>query len=249
MKQPLAIVLAAGKGVRMQSEKPKVLIEALGRPMIEYVLDALALAGVPRVVVVVGYQAESVKAALSGRKNVGFALQAQQRGTGDAVNACRAILADHDGPVLIVTGDSPMIQADSVRELLDAFDREKPACLMGTLHKSDPAGLGRIERDEEGRFLRIVEEKDASERQKAITEVNMSTYVFDCRELLGALSLLEPKNRQGEFYLTDCPGILRDQGKPVLALPLLRPCEALSINNRAELALVEEELRKLVPHA
>jgi UDP-N-acetylglucosamine diphosphorylase/glucosamine-1-phosphate N-acetyltransferase len=245
MEQRLAIVLAAGKGVRMKSDKPKVLCEVLGRPMIEFVLDALDQANVDRVVVVVGYRGEDVKATLSRRKNVEFALQAQQLGTGHAVRACREALATHEGPVLIVAGDSPMIQAASIRELFDVFEAERPACLLGTLHKMNPFGLGRVERDSAGEFLRIVEEKDADDRQRAITEVNMSTYLFDNRELLAALELLEPKNQQGEYYLTDCPGILRGQGKRVLAKPLLRACEALSINDPTELALVEEELRRM----
>lgn len=245
MEQRLAIVLAAGKGVRMKSDKPKVLCDVLGRPMIEFVLDALDRAKVDRVVIVVGYRAEDVQATLAHRKNVEFALQAQQLGTGDAVRACRDALATHEGPVLIVAGDSPMIQSDSILELFEVFEAERPACLLGTLHKENPFGLGRVERDGDGEFLRIVEEKDADDSQRSITEVNMSTYLFDCRELLSALSLLEPKNQQGEYYLTDCPGILRGQGKRVLAKSVLRPCEALSINDPAELALVEEELRRM----
>lgn len=241
----MAIVLAAGRGVRMQSEKPKVLCAVLGRPMIEYVLDALQQAGVERVVVVVGYRADEVKAALAGRPGLEFALQEQQKGTGDAVRSCRQALAQHHGPVLIVAGDSPMIQAESIRAVFDAFEQRRPACVLGTLHKQNPAGLGRILRDAHGEFLGIVEEKDADAQQKTITEVNMSTYVFDCQLLLETLSLLAPKNRQGEYYLTDAPGILRSQGKPVLALPVLKPCEALSINDPAELQLVENELLRM----
>jgi bifunctional UDP-N-acetylglucosamine pyrophosphorylase/glucosamine-1-phosphate N-acetyltransferase/UDP-N-acetylglucosamine pyrophosphorylase len=117
--------------------------------------------------------------------------------------------------------------------------------LLGTLHKPNPAGLGRIVRDAAGQFTGIVEEKDATDEQREITEVNMSTYVFAGPELLHALDQLKNDNRQKEFYLTDCPGILQREGKRVEALPVLQPCEALSINTVEELQSVEAEMRRL----
>ena len=245
MPPPVAVVLAAGQGTRMNSDLPKVLFPVLGRPMIEFVLDSLATAGVQRVIAVVGYRAEDVKSALSGRRGVEYALQTERLGTGHAVKMAAPLLAGHDGPVLIVTGDSPLLQPSSVQELLAHFQQYQPACLLGTLHKADPTGLGRIVRDAAGDFLAIVEEKDATPEQKRITEVNMSTYLFDCRELLHALDQLKNDNRQKEFYLTDCPGILNREGKRVEALPVLKACEALSINTASELQLVEAEMRKL----
>jgi bifunctional UDP-N-acetylglucosamine pyrophosphorylase/glucosamine-1-phosphate N-acetyltransferase/UDP-N-acetylglucosamine pyrophosphorylase len=245
MKPPVAVVLAAGQGTRMKSDLPKVLCPVLGRPMIEFVLDALASAGVERVVAVVGYRAEDVKAALTERKNVSYALQTERLGTGHAVKMARGHLAEHKGPVIVVTGDSPLLQKKSLASLLDHFYGARPACLLGTLLKDDPRGLGRIVRDERGGFLGIVEEKDATLPQRQIQEVNMSTYIFDCRELLHALDLLKNDNRQGEFYLTDCPGILRREGNLVQALPILQPCEALSINTAEELSSVEAEMRRL----
>src|SRR5205085_1356329 len=148
-------------------------------PMIHWVLDALKQAGVERVVVVVGYRADDVKAELAGRKNVSFVEQKEQLGTGHAVKMAAAEIAAHEGPVLVVTGDSPLIQPSTVKKLLDAFESELPACLMGTIHKADPKGLGRIVRDANGEFQAIVEEKDATDEQRQITEVNMSTYVFE----------------------------------------------------------------------
>jgi bifunctional UDP-N-acetylglucosamine pyrophosphorylase / glucosamine-1-phosphate N-acetyltransferase len=120
-----------------------------------------------------------------------------------------------------------------------------PACLLGTAHRSDPTGLGRIVRDAVGRFAAIVEERDASPDQRRITEVNMSCYVFNCRDLLDALGKIGRHNAQGEYYITDCPGVLKREGKPVEALPVLQPCEALSINTVDELAVVERELIKM----
>ena len=240
----MAVVLAAGKGTRMESDLPKVLMPACGRPIVDYVLDALDRAHVDRVIVVVGYRAELVRQALSGRANVEFVEQTEQLGTGHAVQVCKHLLANHDGPVLVLTGDSPLTQSDSLIQLLDLYDTDKPACILGTLVKDDPHGLGRIVRDEKGAFLGIVEEKDASEQQREIQEVNMSTYVFDGPELLPALDELRNDNRQGEFYITDCPGILREAGKDVRALAVLKPCEAMSINNLAQLQDVEEEMRR-----
>lgn len=239
---PIAVVLAAGRGTRMKSELPKVLFPALGRPMIHWVLDALEQAGIEKVVVVVGYRADLVKQDLASRRGVGFALQAEQLGTGHAVEMCREQLADHSGPVLVVAGDSPMIQASSVRKLLDAFAQGSYDCLMGTLIKDDPSGLGRIVRDATGSFQRIVEHKDASPAELEIREVNMSTYLFDGPALLWALAQLENSNSQAEFYLTDCPGRLLAAGRRVEALPILQPCESLSINTIDELQAVEAKM-------
>jgi len=245
MTKSLAIVMAAGKGTRMESDLPKVLVPACGRPMIEYVLDTLDKAGVSDSVVVVGYRADLVREALQHRKNISFADQVEQHGTGHAVMMCREQIDAHEGPVLVVTGDSPMIQVDSVRALLDMYETEKPACILGTLHSDDPHGLGRIVRNDQGDFIGIVEEKDATPNQREITEVNMSTYVFDAAALRPTLDKLTNDNQQGEYYITDCPGILREQGQDVRALPVLKPCESLSVNNMAQLAVVEGEMRKL----
>jgi bifunctional UDP-N-acetylglucosamine pyrophosphorylase/glucosamine-1-phosphate N-acetyltransferase len=245
MSDPIAVVLAAGMGTRMKSDLPKVLCPVLGRPMIEFVLDALAPGGIGRVIAVVGYRADDVRTALAERTNVEFVLQTERLGTGHAVKMAREFLVGHMGPVVVVAGDSPMIQADSIRKLLSHFQEHQPACLLGTLHKPNPAGLGRIVRDGRGEFVGIVEEKDATPEQRQITEVNMSTYVFAGPELLHALDQLKNENRQKEFYLTDCPGILRREGKRVQALPVLQPCEALSINTADELGQVEAEMRRM----
>ena len=245
MAQPIAVVLAAGKGTRMKSDLPKVLCEANGRPLIDWVLDALEAAGVQQFLVVVGYEADRVKKALQDRDGVKFVLQDQQLGTGHAVKVCEDHLQGHDGPVLIVAGDSPMIQPESIRSLLDGFETEALDCLLGTLLKDNPQGLGRIVRDKAGRFEGIVEEKDAPDEQRAINEVNMSTYLFRPEHLLWALGQLKNNNRQGEFYLTDCPAILLGAGRKIDALPVLKPCEALSVNTVDELAEVEIALQKL----
>ena len=244
MDTSLAIVMAGGKGTRMESELPKVLIKVLDRPMIEYVIDALREAGIERIVVVVGYQGDLVKEHLSEQPGVEFVVQAEQLGTGHAVMMAKELLADETGTTVVVAGDSPMMRADSVKKLLDEFRKTKPALLLGTANTEDPTGLGRIVRDDSGKFTGIVEEKDATEEQRKINEVNMSTYVFDNQELFASLDLITSDNAQGEYYLTDCPVKLLETGKNVDALPVLHPSEALSINTKAHLALVEEAMRK-----
>ncbi|HEY4309618.1 MAG TPA: NTP transferase domain-containing protein [Pirellulales bacterium] len=243
MARKIAVVLAAGKGTRMKSELPKVLIEICGRPMIEYVLDALAGVGFDEVAVVVGYRADDVKKALKHRSGLTFVLQEQQQGTGHAVMVCRDVLAAHDGPVAVVTGDAPLLQSESIGKLLAEYEQRRPACIIGTIHKQNPAGLGRIVRDAGGEFVAIVEEKDATPDQRKLTEVNMSCYVFDNRPLLAALEELRPDNAQGEYYITDCPGLMKREGKLVLALPVLKPIEALGVNTMDELRVVEQALR------
>jgi len=229
----------------MKSDLPKVLFEVCGRPIIEFVLDAVQEAGIERMVVVVGYRADDVRRRLAARRHLAFVEQTQQLGTGHAVMMCRAALAGHDGPVVILAGDSPMTQASSLLRLLGEYRSARPACILGTLHKADPAGLGRIVRDARGNFLGIVEQKDTTEEQRQLTEVNMSTYLFEGRELLHALERIDNRNRQGEFYLTDCPGVLQREGKDVRALAVLQPCEALSINTVEELQAVEAEMQRM----
>jgi bifunctional UDP-N-acetylglucosamine pyrophosphorylase / glucosamine-1-phosphate N-acetyltransferase len=156
---------------------------------------------------------------------------------------CRPQLAAHRGPVVVVAGDSPMLQASSVAALLDEFADRRPAGLIGTVRRDDPTGYGRILRDAAGNFTGIVEEKDATPQQRAIREINVSTYVFDAQELLAALDQLRADNSQLEYYITDCPAILMAAGKQVAALNVLKPVEALSINNPEELAQVEAAMR------
>ncbi len=246
MEQPVGIILAAGKGKRMASELPKVLVPVCGRPMIRYVIDAVRAAGIRRMLVVIGYRADLVRRELAEEPGIELVEQTEQLGTGHAVMMCRDCLAGHRGPVVILAGDSPLVQVSSLRALLAEFAARNYACLLGTARKANPAGLGRIVRDAKGRFQGIVEEKDATPDQRTITEVNLSTYVFRPDALLSALERLTANNVQGEYYLTDCPGVLKAAGEPVEALCVLQPCEALSINTPEELAAVEEELRKAI---
>jgi UDP-N-acetylglucosamine diphosphorylase/glucosamine-1-phosphate N-acetyltransferase len=243
---PLAIVLAAGKGTRMKSELPKVLLPVCGRPMIHFVLDALDAAGFSQKVVVIGHRGDLVRQELANRQDpISFVEQTEQLGTGHAVMRCRDHLSNQTGPVIIVAGDSPLLQPSSLQKLLTHFQSHQSALLLGTLIKADPTGLGRIVRDSDGNFTGIVEHKDASEAQRLIREVNMSTYLFRGTDLLGALAKLDNRNVQGEYYLTDCAAILHQAGRPVAALPVLEPCESLSVNDPEELRLVDSTMRQM----
>src|SRR4029079_19265746 len=245
MPEPLAIILAAGKGKRMGSDLPKVLVPVSGRPMIRYVIDAAHAAGIKQILVVVGYRADLVRKELADEDNLKFVVQTEQLGTGHAVKMCEKQLDFQDGPVLILAGDSPMVQESSLRSLLKEFATRRRACLLGTGKKDNPTGLGRIVRDKKGEFEGIVEEKDATPEQRAITEVNLSTYVFRPDALLSSLKQLKANNSQGEYYLTDCPSVLKGDGQRVDALCVLQPIEALSITTKDELAVVEAEMKKL----
>lgn len=243
MSDAVAIILAAGKSKRMKSDTPKVLHEACGRPIVEYVLDAAREAGAKRIVIVVGHKSDMVKDALSHHRDVEFALQTEQLGTGHAVMMCREALANHDGPVLVLAGDTPLLRGASLAALLDQQRRHDAACVVGTARTEQNHGLGRIVRDPDGRFLRIVEERDCSPEERQITEINTGCFAYDGRALFDALDRVRPENSQGEYYLTDCAEILRDSGRPVIAACTLDIIEAMGVNTQEQLAEVERVMR------
>ena len=244
MDEPVAVVLAAGKSRRMNSDLPKVLHEICGRMMIDYVLNAAHHAGVKRVVVVVGYKAGAVKAALSQRNNVEFALQLKQNGTGHAVMMCESLLKDHRGPVLILAGDTPLLKAESLMGLLEDLRKHGAAAVIGTAITDANEGLGRIVRDSNGNFERIVEDKDADASQKSIREINTVCYAFDGPLLLDALTKIQPANKQSEYYLTDCPAELLSAGHNVIASDRFDIREAIGVNTRVQLAEVHRALQQ-----
>jgi bifunctional UDP-N-acetylglucosamine pyrophosphorylase/glucosamine-1-phosphate N-acetyltransferase len=240
----LGIILAAGKSTRMKSALPKVLHEVCGRPMIEYVLDAARAAGVTKIVAVVGHRADLVKAELSRHADVQFALQSEQKGTGHAVMMCREQLAAHHGPVLVLAGDTPLLKSESLGGLLKAQDESRAAAVIGTTDTDANHGLGRIVRDAAGNFDRIVEERDATEEQKRIREINTGCYAFDSHSLMSALDRIRPDNNQAEYYLTDCPLVLKREGKPVVAAKVFDVAEAMGVNTRSQLADVTRAIQQ-----
>ena len=244
MAAPVAIVLAAGKGTRMKSDLPKVLHEVSGKPMVEHVFDAVRGAGVQRIICVIGHQADLMRETLGSHSDVEFALQAEQNGTGHAVQMAADLLTDHDGSVLVLAGDTPLLRAESLQALLDELTSNRAAAVVGSAITEANQGLGRIVRDPAGQFTRIVEEKDATDEQKAIQEINTGCYAFDSRSLFEALAEVKPLNNQGEYYLTDCPAILKEKGRTVVAAAKLDIHEAMGVNTRDQLADVEQVLQQ-----
>jgi bifunctional UDP-N-acetylglucosamine pyrophosphorylase / glucosamine-1-phosphate N-acetyltransferase len=236
---PVAIILAAGQGKRMKSDRAKVLHEVCGRPMIHYVVDAARRAGARTIVVVVGYAHDQVLEALRDEPDIVFATQSEQLGTGHAVKICRPLLTDYQGPAMILVGDEPLLRPEPLADLLARQKQEGAACLLGTAKVHDAMGFGRILRDSAGRFLRIVEERDCSPEEKAIREVNPSCYVFELPLLWDALEQIGTSNAQHEYYLTDAPERLLAMGRKVMALNVLRGDDILGINTRQHLAHAE----------
>jgi bifunctional UDP-N-acetylglucosamine pyrophosphorylase/glucosamine-1-phosphate N-acetyltransferase len=239
MQGPVAIILAAGQGKRMKSEKAKVLHEVCGQPMIRYVVDAARGAGAKTIVIVVGYAADQIRAYLQGEADILFAPQTEQLGTGHAVKSCRPLLEGYVGPALILVGDEPLLRPEPLADLLQRQQLDKAACLMGTTILDDPTGFGRILRDSAGRFLRIVEERDCTPEERALQEINPSCYVFELPGLWDALDQIGTSNAQGEYYLTDAPEHLKIMGRKVLAIKVLWPDDILGVNARQHLAQAE----------
>jgi bifunctional UDP-N-acetylglucosamine pyrophosphorylase / glucosamine-1-phosphate N-acetyltransferase len=236
MHGPVAIILAAGQGKRMKSEKAKVLHEVCGQPMIRYVVDAARGAGAKTIVVVVGYAAEQIRQYLENEPDILFATQTEQLGTGHAVKICRSLLAGYEGPAMVLVGDEPLLRPRPLADLFDRQHHDQAACLLGTAMLDDPTGFGRILRDSAGRFLRIVEERDCTSEERALNEVNPSCYIFELPGLWDALDQIGTSNAQGEYYLTDAPEHLKSMGRKVIALNILRADDVLGVNTRQHLA-------------
>lgn len=249
-----AIVLAAGEGTRMKSTRPKPLHVLCGRAMVLHILDALAELPLDRAVVVVGHGAERVTKALSEQAApdlpIEFVEQAVQRGTGDAVAVALTAFPDdltdpdaEDGDLLVVPGDTPLLRPQTLAALVKAHRQSDAAATLLTAVLDDPTGYGRVVRGKDERVRRVVEHKDATEEEREIDEINTSIYCFRRSVLAPALRRLTPDNAQGEYYLTDVIGVLHDAGYNVVSMVAADPMETAGINDRAQLAIAEAELR------
>jgi bifunctional UDP-N-acetylglucosamine pyrophosphorylase / glucosamine-1-phosphate N-acetyltransferase len=234
-----AIILAAGKSTRMKSRRPKPLHEICGRPMLEYVLRACYEAGCERVMVVIGHGKDEIISHFGDDKRIQWIEQTEQLGTGHAARMAESALKKHPGDVFILTGDGPLIRGDVLRTLLDAHHQEKAAASMATAVMDDPTGYGRIVRDENGDFVEIVEQADATAAQRELHEVFPSYYCCRSEDLLFALSKLTNNNKKREYYLTDIYGILRKAGRKVLAVQAVTQEEAMAVNDRIQQAEVD----------
>lgn len=238
-----AVILAAGKGTRLQSEQyqlPKVLREANGQPLLHYVLEALNFLPQENTVIVAGYMKEKV---MDRFPDYPYAVQAEQNGTGHAVQCAKAELQDFDGTVLVCCGDMPLIKKETYEALLKTHEASGNPCtfLTGTSNQDLP--YGRILRDEQGDFLRVVEDKDCTPEQKAIRELNAGVYAFDCKELLACLSLLKNDNAQGEYYLTDVPELMRNRGGKIGICCVELNEQIIGVNTVEQLREVEDFLK------
>ncbi len=246
LARPLAaIVLAAGLGTRMRSRRAKVLHELAGRPLLRYPLAAVGALEPDRVVVVVGHQADDVRraAAEANLRGLGTVLQAEQRGTGHAVRCGAEALDGFAGDVLILYGDVPFIRPATLDALATAHRAERAGLSLLTARFQDPTGYGRIVRGPDGQVARIVEERDATPAERAITEINPGFYCVRTDVLFPLLPELRADNAQGELYLTDLVALAARAGHRVLAVVTDEPWEVAGINTRAELAGMEALLK------
>jgi bifunctional UDP-N-acetylglucosamine pyrophosphorylase/glucosamine-1-phosphate N-acetyltransferase len=240
-----AVVLAAGLGTRMRSRRAKVLHELARRPLVRYPLAALAALDPERVALVVGHQADDVRVAASDANlaDLRTVVQAEQRGTGHAVACAADAFQGFTGDILILYGDVPLIRPETLRTLVAAHRAEAADLTLVTMSFADPTGYGRILRGSDGRVVGIVEERDASDAQRAITEVNPGLYLVRSEVLFRLLAELRPDNAQGELYLTDLVGLAARAGHRIATVPARSAEELAGVNTRAELARMEATLK------
>lgn len=240
-----AIVLAAGKGKRLQSEKfnlPKVLREANGKPLISHVLGHIDFIDRQDTVIVVGYMKEKVMEQVGDAYR--YSVQEEQKGTGHAVQCASGQFDGYDGDVLILYGDMPLVRRETYRAIIEKHRESGADCTLLTAVVDDPPAYGRIVRDKDGAVQAIVEDKDCNEEQKKIKELNVGIYVFKAPLLFEGLKKLKNSNAQGEYYLTDMPMIFLSEGKKVETYSIDSLTEIYGVNTLEDLAFCEKELAK-----
>lgn len=247
MSHTYAIVLAAGKGTRMKSKVYKVLHKVCGHSMVHYVTSAAKEAGVEEAVVVVGHGAESVKQHLGPKYT--YVIQEEQLGTGHAVMMAKHVLENKKGHTLILCGDTPLVTGGTLSKFMEVHKASQASVSILTTIMDNPTGYGRIVRDETGAVLKIVEQKDATEEEQNIQEINTGIFCFDNERLMHALTKITNDNAQGEYYLTDCIEILQKEGDHIGAYLTADSDEAMGVNDRVALALAEKRMRARINEA
>jgi bifunctional UDP-N-acetylglucosamine pyrophosphorylase/glucosamine-1-phosphate N-acetyltransferase len=245
--QPLdVVILAAGLGTRMKSARAKVLHKIGGSPLINYVSRTARSLSPRRVYVIIGHQAEEVSSAVTAEigELAEFVTQKQQRGTGDAVMSAKEKFGNSDSLVVILSGDVPLLKPETLMAFIDSHRERRATCSILSVRLENPTGYGRIVRDSHDRFVRIVEQKDATPEERQLKEINSGIYCFDARKLFEALGKVKPTNEQGEYYLTDVPQILLSDGEKVNVYVHHDAREVSGVNTRAELAEFENLLRR-----
>jgi bifunctional UDP-N-acetylglucosamine pyrophosphorylase/glucosamine-1-phosphate N-acetyltransferase len=241
-----ALVLAAGKGTRMKSELVKVMHHLGGCPMVAWPVKAARGAGAGRIALVVGHQAEKVREYFANAADIDFAVQEEQLGTGHAVACAGPPFKGFSGRVLILCGDVPLIRAETLQAMISYHETRQAAVTVLTVHQQNPYGYGRVVKREGGRILRIVEEKDATDEEKDITEVNTGIYCVEADFLFDAVAGLSNDNAQGEYYLTDIVKIGSERGELCLSFPVADAEEVMGVNDRAQLAAAGKVLQQRI---
>lgn len=242
-----AIILAGGQGKRMKSDLPKVMCKVLDKPMIDYVIDACVKAKC-EICVIVGYKAEVIKEHLDNDFDfeIETALQAEQLGTGHAVMQAESFIKSHSGSnVLVLCGDAPLMDADTIKGALEFHEKEQNDITVVTANLDDPASYGRIVK-ENGKIKAIVEFKDASDEIRAINEINSGAYWFKSEVLSDTLSKIDNNNAQNEYYLTDTIKLAIANDGKVNSFVAKRPQVVMGANDKAQLALLEEQAKMLM---
>jgi len=245
MAEVQAVILAAGKGTRMKSDLVKVMHTLGERPMLSWAIAAARAANADRIVLVVGHQAETIRAHFATAPDLAFAEQSEQLGTGHAVAAARDACS-REGNVLILCGDVPLIRPATLQALL-AYHSERAATVtVMTTHLANPAGYGRIVKREGGKIIRIVEDKDATPEERDITEINAGIYCVRADFLFDAVANLQNDNAQGEYYLTDIIAAAHHASLACLAFPIMDSLEVMGVNDRVQLAQAASVIRQRV---
>jgi UDP-N-acetylglucosamine pyrophosphorylase len=235
------VILAAGKGTRMKSDLPKVLHKINKKPLVHYVIEQANSVNSNPTVLIIGHEAELIKHETSNF-NINYALQEQQLGTGHAVQQAEKALENFEGDVLILSGDVPLLTKETIKNLLDTHKSEKSIATVLTAHLDDPFGYGRLIRNESGTVNCIVEQKDASEEEQKVNEINTGIYLINKTELFSALANVKNENSQSEYYLPDVLPMFIAQGKKVIAYKTMNFNETRGINNPEQLKEAEEIL-------
>ncbi|MFA5393300.1 MAG: sugar phosphate nucleotidyltransferase [Candidatus Ratteibacteria bacterium] len=235
------VILAAGKGTRMKSSVQKVLHTIFGKSMISHIVGIVRGLSPDKILVVIGHQKEAVKNNLA-RDNVVFVEQLKPLGTGDAVKQTEKILKDYQGNILILCGDTPLLQTKTLKSLLKLHQREHAAATILTALLQNPFSYGRIKRNGNGEVEAIVEEADAQPEEKRIKEINSGVYLFSAPKLFRSLSLVKPNNVKGEYYLTDAIRLLCDSGERITAYLAEKSEEVLGVNTPADLEFARQIL-------
>ncbi|MCM1498915.1 MAG: sugar phosphate nucleotidyltransferase [Clostridium sp.] len=244
MEKIKAVILAAGKGTRMKSELPKVIHEVLGKPMVSYSIEAAMEAGAEAsdICLVVGHKAELVKEAVGDK--VQYVLQKEQLGTGHAVKCAQDFIGE-EGLTMVLCGDTPLITGHTLKRLVETHLSDKNAVTVLTARVDDPTGYGRIIKDNWGKFVKIVEQKDATLEEQRVDEINSGMYLFDSAVLSKALSMITNNNAQSEYYLTDTIEIVKSQGMGEVAAMVVSDADEIKgVNSKEQLKEAEEILKK-----